>query len=130
MCERARTFQQSVEEHFLTDHPHGGHEQALRAQLQQLLKTYYEDLRKVSGASGKEVTRVLKHRRSIDPAPVQPAPAGGEGEPLQAGASSPLAAAATGGEAEHSGPISGEPAPATHSPTAARNGKGAARRTK
>ena len=69
MCARARTFQASLERDFRTDHPNGDHNSVFHAELKTLLTTYYEDLRKVVGASGQEATRVLKHRRSIEPPP-------------------------------------------------------------
>jgi hypothetical protein len=69
MCARARTFQASLERDFRTDHPNGHHDSVFHAELKTLLTTYYEDLRKVVGASGQEATLVLKHRRSIEPPP-------------------------------------------------------------
>ena len=96
MCARARTFQASLERDFRTDHPNGDHNSVFHAELKTLLTTYYEDLRKVVGASGQEATRVLKHRRSIEPPPasgdnVPPPvlPAGGPPAPAAAGAAEP-----------------------------------------
>ena len=42
-----------------------------------MLSTYYEEVRVVAGASGRAAPRVLKNRRSLEPAaaPVAPAPA-------------------------------------------------------
>jgi hypothetical protein len=63
--------------------------------LKTLLTTYYEDLLKVVGASRQEATRVLKHRRSIEPPPasrdnvpppVFKLPVGGPPAPAAAGA--------------------------------------------
>jgi hypothetical protein len=92
--------------------------------MKTLLTTYYEDLRKVVGVSGQEATRVLKHRRSIEPPPasgdnVPPPvlPAGGPPAPAAAGAAEPS------GEPEQ------QPEAAPTSPASARaSGKGSGAR--
>jgi len=124
MCARARTFQASLERDFRTDHPNGDHDSVFHAELKTLLTTYYEDLRKVVGASGQEATRVLKHRRSIEPPP-----ASGDNVPppvLPAGGPPALAAA---GAAEPSGEPEPQPEAAPTSPASARaSGKGSGAR--
>jgi hypothetical protein len=123
MFARARTFQASLESDFRKDHPNGDHDSVFRAELKTLLTTYYEDLRKIVGASGQEATRVLKHRRSNQPPPVLPASSGNEPAPvLPAGGPPPPAAA---GAAEPAGEPEPRPAAAPTSPAAARaSGKG------
>jgi hypothetical protein len=122
MCARAWTFQASLERDLRTDHPNGDHDSVFRSELKTLLTTYYEDLRKVVGASGQEATRVLKHRRSIEPPP-----ASGENVPAPvAPAGDPPPPAAAAGAAEPPRDPEQRPAQAPPSPAAARAaGKGA-----
>ena len=65
--ERARTFQDALDKSF-EDQSEAQNTEYFKA-LEKLLSNYYTTIRGVSGASGTEAVRVLKHRRVSGPGP-------------------------------------------------------------
>ena len=110
--ERARTFQDAIDKLF-EDQSDAQNAEYFKA-LEKLLANYYTTIRGVSGASGTEAVRVLKHRRVSGPAfPVNDdAAAAPEAAPGAAAALVPAAAAAAAPAAAATAALAPAPAAA------------------
>ena len=92
LLERTRSYQDSLEELYIKDHPAVGRSRRTihpdhRRDLQTLLSQYYEEILTIKGASGVAKTRELKFRKSIDrlEPPPPPPPDVGDGAGSGAG---------------------------------------------